>query len=222
MPCTFPLSWCLTSAALAPPAPPAPPPPPPIIARKRSTSSRSSRITWRKRRKEERRWKCSKASTSTVFIQFVNHYRIWVCKYSWLQINFVKSILFCSMNETWWSCEESCAYKLYWWVCLNSCHEENDWLQKSLVTRLVDLQQRWQLHGNSLRAFLFYLGVGVLVDNSIVYDALCSISVAQGGQCFFIIVSSWTDSGNHHCFTVSTEVVLDTSGHVRDGEMTWR
>lgn len=51
-------------------------------------------------------------------------------------------------------------------------------------------------------------GVGVLVDDGVVDDALGAVGVAQGGQRLLVVVCRWADGGHHHRLAVPAQVVL--------------
>ena len=56
-------------------------------------------------------------------------------------------------------------------------------------------------------------GVGVLVDDGVVDDALGAVGVAQRGQRLLVVVGGGADGGHHHRLAVAAQVVLKHVQH---------
>ena len=53
-----------------------------------------------------------------------------------------------------------------------------------------------------------YLSIRIFIDHSMIYYTLCSVSIPQSGQSFFIVISSRTYCCHHYSFTIATKVIL--------------
>ena len=51
-------------------------------------------------------------------------------------------------------------------------------------------------------------GVGILVDDGVVLDALGPVGVAQGGQGLLVVVGGRGHRGDHHSLAVASKIVL--------------
>ena len=60
--------------------------------------------------------------------------------------------------------------------------------------------------------------IRVLINNSMVYNSLGSVSIAQTGQGFLVVVCRWADGCYHHSFTVPSQIILQE--HIQDKNQT--